>query len=226
MRIGSAQQIAGLPAMEVRHLVRRIGNQAVALSFVADALDVSEEEAKSMLRRLRDDGYVEPRRYGDTEYWGLTVEGRALAMATAAKPIKRSTADKVLREFMERVQQVNRDEHFLYHVAKVVVFGSYLSSKPELGDVDLAVELRPKHADRDRQSELENERINAAMANGRRFGTIVEQICWPQLEVRLFLKARKRSLSLHAMDDGVLKVAEHKVLYEETRGPTPRAPAK
>lgn len=222
MRIDSDQKIAGLPATQIRHLTRRIGGRAVFASFVADVLEISEKEATSVLCQLRDEGYVESERHGKTECWGLTVEGRALAMATAARPVKRSTAQRVLREFMARVHQVNRDDYHLYRVTKVVVFGSYLGSEPELGDLDLAIELQPKHFDRDQQLALERERTRTASENGRHFGNVIEQLFWPQQEVRQFLKARKRTISLHSTDDEILKSAPHEVLYEEPRGPKRR----
>ena len=48
--------------------------------------------------------------------------------ATSAKPVRRSTADRVLGEFLGRVEVVRDDSYYLVLVQEVVVFGSYLSS--------------------------------------------------------------------------------------------------
>ncbi len=69
------------------------------------------------------------------------MAGNALANATAAAPISRTDADRLLKEFLIRVGIVNGDKPWLYRVGKVVIFGSYLNSQDCVGDIDLAIRL-------------------------------------------------------------------------------------
>ena len=79
-----------------------------------------------------------------------------------------------MSEFLDRVRQVNSNSGFLYRVRKVVVFGSFLSDAPFVGDLDLAVDLCPKEKDSRKHSELIRARANEAARYGRRFRNYVE----------------------------------------------------
>jgi predicted nucleotidyltransferase len=118
--------------------------------------------------------------------------GSALSIALFSAPVYRRTAEKKLSEFMNRVHQVNMDSRFLYRVRKVVVFGSFLTGAPSVGDLDLAVELGQKEPDGKKHAEMVLARANEAARNGSRFHSFVEKICFAAEEVRLFLKSRSR----------------------------------
>src|ERR1700704_1962485 len=67
------------------------------------------------------------------------MQGAALAIAKAGPPIKRKTADRIVAEFLHCVEQVNASQIYAYRIARQVVFGGYLTDRPDLGDIDLAV---------------------------------------------------------------------------------------
>ena len=200
--------------MQARRLMRYLRGGAIGLELVAKALSVSLPEAEERVRLLLEEGYLEPCP-DEGQRYQITRKGSALAMATAARPVKRATAERILQEFLSRVHEVNNDDRFVYKVTKVIVFGSFLGSTPTLGDLDLAIELQPGHENHERQRELEQTRIRAARAKGRRFANFVDELYWPRQEVRLFLKGRSRTISLHFTSDGILKSARHEVLYEQ-----------
>lgn len=177
------------------------------------ALGVGPKEANAILRQLVTDGYVEPRESPRDALYENTVKGNALAMASAAPPVKRERTRQQLEAFIERVKEVNADNQFLYKIDTVVLFGSFLGDSATVNDVDLAIKLVPKITDRNKFHELLEQRIREALNDGGRFGNIVEQTAWPQTEVKRYLKARSRILSLHDLDDGVLKEAESEVIY-------------
>lgn len=135
------------------------------------------------------------------------------AQATAAAPLRRVTAERKLREFMARVEQVNRSEEFAYRVKRVVLFGSYLTDAERVNDIDLAVELVPRWDGFNVgiQYHKEQERLRLAPRHGTRNALAVEQ--WPWREVLLFLKARSRAFSLHDMRDPILYGIPRRVLY-------------
>jgi len=136
-------------------------------------------------------------------------------MASAAKAIHRKTADSILLKFMERVNEVNTNDTFAYRVEKVMVFGSYLSDKERLNDIDLAIKLVSKEKDQEKRRQRDQERIRIAQKAGRSFSNIVNEIFWPMTEVRLFLKNRSHSISLHDTEDPILKQTKYKVIYED-----------
>src|SRR3989442_8988969 len=93
-------------------------------------------------------GFVE--RLPDTRrevLYTRTLAGSTFAQASAARPLQRATADRKLAEFLDRARQVNGDDHYLYRVKKVLVFGSYLTQADRIGDIDVAVELAPRWQD-------------------------------------------------------------------------------
>ena len=120
--------------------------------------------------------------------------------ATAAKPISRGTAERVLREFVDRMNAVNAAKEYAFKVKSAVLFGSILSCADRLGDVDVAIDLRPRISDSARFRQQCDRRRILAEERGRAFPTVIEWATWPQKEVLLRLKARSRSLSLHEFD--------------------------
>jgi hypothetical protein len=85
-----------------------------------------------------------------------------------------------------------------------------------VSDVDVAVVLRPAHADRSAQEAAEEYSRHAAQEAGKQFGTFIERLFWPQVEVRQFLKDRKR-ISLHDLraDAPVVEGGTHAIVYVE-----------
>lgn len=86
------------------------------------------------------------------------------------------------------------------------VFGSYLTKKEKLGDLDIAVELKFRYPDEKgfaspRQKKLMDERIKLADLAERRFPNFLSRIYWPHEEVAKFLKGRSTGLSFTDTDD-------------------------
>jgi hypothetical protein len=131
--------------------------------------------------------------------WSLTDEGIRLRCATAAKPLHRATTECLLVKLLERIELLNADDRFLARVSRAIVFGSYLQSNERFGDVDVAIELVPRCGDFHRLRAANDERVREEQASGRRFSNLVEQLFWWQQEAMLFLRNRKRGLSLPAL---------------------------
>ena len=128
-------------------------------------------------------------------HYGTTIQGNALALAKAGKPVSRTSADRVLQEFLDRVKIVNQRSDLAYGVASVVVFGSYFTVRTTLNDLDIGVELTKKGENEATDEKLQEESMARAFANGRRFGNLVEELFWPRREVLLILKNRSRTIS-------------------------------
>jgi hypothetical protein len=113
--------------------------------------------------------------------------------ASGTGRITRKTAAEALQAFMARVNAVNETPRFLYTVNAVVVFGSYLKNVGELGDLDLAVQLKSRIADAEQRVTKE---LEHACSSGRSFSRFIDQLTWAHDEVMLALKARKRTISV------------------------------
>lgn len=156
MNIDPSEQLAGLPILEIRRLLRRLKqfHGILYLSYggyvrlVQEILDISPYQARQVGKALKQERYVERYRGLDNKtYWTTSLKGSALALASAARPLRRATAEKKLAEFLDRVRHVRDSPEFLYKVKKVVVFGSYLTSKERISDIDLGLSLSSKVQD-------------------------------------------------------------------------------
>jgi predicted nucleotidyltransferase len=67
-----------------------------------------------------------------------------LAKRNKGRKIHRTTADRLLADFLLRVKQVNRNEEFAFFVEEVRLFGSYLRGEEMGRDVDVAFSMMRK----------------------------------------------------------------------------------
>ncbi len=167
-------------------------------------------------------------------WWEITAAGQRLSSATAAKPIARGTGDKALREFMVRVEEVNRDARFLGRVNRVVLFGRMLRENVDrVSDVDLGVEVLPKIADREDFAARNARHIESLLRAGHAFRDPLDaQLHWRR-EVLQFLKGRSRVLSIanYAAEKSLIMNVPHCMLLGEEEHvpatpPEPFRPAK
>ena len=156
MYIDPNSTIAGQSAIKIRDFLRTCGHGFWSIHYLAHKLKVPQDDAEYTLRELDRDGYIEFDHLIDKiEYWHITDKGCRLSCASAAKPILRSTAERKVRELLERVKVINNDPQYLYKITKFIVFGSYLSHKERLNDVDFGVYLERKEKDNEKHDVLE-----------------------------------------------------------------------
>ncbi|OFX11212.1 MAG: hypothetical protein A2516_00085 [Alphaproteobacteria bacterium RIFOXYD12_FULL_60_8] len=216
MRVNLNERIAGQPVAKVRDLLKRGFGWSWDTSYVVKRLDVDRAGAKKVVAALRKRGYI--RKTASTssgeDLWDNTIQGNAFGNASAAKPLLRTSADQRLKEFLARIEDVAKNPQFLYRVSTAILFGSYLTLKDRINDIDLYLNLVPKEKDAEKRQRLEQRRTEEAVRQGRTFNTFIDQISWPQTDVLKFLKARSRSISLHT-DDRILKYGKSKVIYTD-----------
>ena len=216
MNIDPTQQIAGLPALEARKLLRALSS---GMSFskpeIAYRLSGADYDDSEILSKLLDEGLVEKIADGvsDGDRYGTTVLGNAVANASAARPVLRKTAEKALSGFLDRVAEVKSNPKWLCEISEVRLFGSMLTEKPRVSDVDLAFDLTRKSECIDDFDSLCDQRVADALRAGRRFASSLDQIFWPEQEVRLYLKSRSRILSFSPLTEPEKLDAPYKVIY-------------
>jgi hypothetical protein len=169
--LNAQAKVCGIPALVLRRLLRRTMHDFWTRKVLARELKISPERASRLISALRDHAYVEPVPNEPRGTWRNSTLGNAFANAIAARPVKRRVAERRLSECLNRVRHVNAKPAFLCRVTEVVVFGSYLSSKSKMGDVDLAIHVEPKPEYRDGWAERVLAHAAEAEARGRRFSS-------------------------------------------------------
>jgi predicted nucleotidyltransferase len=221
MKIEKGQMIAGQPVLKVRDFFKR--NERFGIETAAYFFNLSNKAAKTICLEFTELGYCErvpPKEmvpaYRKEIRYELLPLGRSLALARAVPPITRQKAERIVQEFMDRVEEINSNEKYVYKITKVLLFGSYIRpDATELNDVDIAVEIAPKYRDPDVLQKKNDAYIQAAIEGGRHFRDWLDQMFAPQTDVKTFLRNKSRYVSLHTTDDGVLKETETKQIYPQ-----------
>ncbi|WP_431954737.1 hypothetical protein [Nocardia lijiangensis] len=201
----------GNTMIEVRDAVARIAGRSLITrgGFVREFI---EHEYANRSRFLSDPGKVfdalvrhgylevraQPRFESDEAEYRLTLLGGAFKQASAARPLKRATAEKQFVAFLDRVRQINNDPYSVLTVEKVVLFGSMLDeSRDTVNDVDLAIRFRYH---RDRREEAE--RTGHLSYKDWTMRPIDPAGKYKfEHEVMVFLRNRSRALSIGRIDD-------------------------
>ena len=225
MRIDKADVIAGMPALEARGLIQKCVQfyNGFTVKCIARKLAVTNADADVLIMALECEGYVErcASRTNESK-WIATIAGCALAQSSAAKKIKRATADRHYNQFIERLHEVNASDKYLYQVTKSAVFGSYLTGVPTVSDIDIFIWLERKVKSMDKFSLLRSERTQELIDEGRVFSSYGEQIGWPELDVRKYLKNGSRVISIQSHSDGA-EDFDYQVIYDINDKVTPLA---
>jgi predicted nucleotidyltransferase len=198
VRIRRGDVIAGVDVLELRRYLKTRGDRVNYITAM-ETFSITKPSAEKFIAdlvRLELIRKCESQVEKNITYYETTIAGNALGIAKAGKPVSRKSTERILREFLNRVRSVNKHRQLAYVVESVVVFGSYLSGKKQLNDLDIAVELKAREADDATQEKLRKESLAKAFESGRRFGNIVEELYWPEREVILILKNRSRTISL------------------------------
>ena len=214
MKIDARADYCGVELLRIRDLLRS-STGSLNTSYIQKRLVVEASKAREILTALIDDGLVEEAQWPG--YYTLTLDGAQLANATAARKVKRATAEAAVRGLLARVETVNTSCEYLYRVRDIKVFGSFLGTEPYVSDVDLCVNLEPKY-DQEEMVILAREQIAAERRNGRRFRNLVHELGWPQYKVLGYLKSRSPVLSIELGDDPILERAYWEYLYQWSNG--------
>ena len=209
MRIESKQMIAGFPAVQIRRLMRETVGRSISLRCVREVLQCSESTAASVLVDLQREvllAQVE-------DHFEPSLKGSALAQATAARPLVRGTAERLVSGVVDRARLINADDDWAYRVAILVVFGSFVGGADRPNDVDVACGLKPRWKGIAQEDAEEWRRV----ARDRRFRNTWECVAWPKLEVLHFLKSRSPGLSVQELDGWILKRKKHSIVYRDSR---------
>jgi predicted nucleotidyltransferase len=201
MRITKEEIVAGHPALQVRGFLRRYRHGLFMLPAAESAMQLEPQRAAEFLNDMVMLGLIEHTKPLEVEpTFRVATRGHALANATGARPITRATGERVLRDFLDRVNAVNATNEYAFGIQSAVLFGSMLSYAGRLSDVDVAIDLQSRVTEPASFRQRCDLRRYAAQEQGRVFRTVFDWAMWPRSEIMLRLKARSCSLSLHEFD--------------------------
>lgn len=217
MYVDPKAEIGGVSAVLVRDFFRATEN-GWAFDYLIKQLRLDRSRAEMLTSELLRLGYIEeePDSLHGSRSYRETPLGRRFSLASAARPLTRTTAQKKLGEFLARVSSLNANDYYLYRVRKVYVFGSYLTERDRINDIDVAVELVDREGDPEKRWAGHQARSREAREKGRCFSNLTEELFWSRREVLLYLKNRSRAISLHTTDDRVLVQTDYRVIFEES----------
>jgi len=225
MNINPKETMFGLPILKVREVLRHALKERLwgdsskkVTGKVTQILKQPTTVAQELVNQLLNENYIfwEKEKFPDGVQYKLseTEKGRRFGIAKATTPLTRTKANELLQNLIERAKSINENPEFVFFVERIEVFGSYLTDKELLGDLDVGVKLDRRYNGR-LFTQHNQQRIEMAKSSGRSFNNSTDQLNWPYLEVILMLKARKRGLSIHDInEDEVFSVAETKVVYQ------------
>ncbi len=206
MRIERDQLIAGLPARDVRRFMRDAAGFIFRVRTVTEVLGCYELRALELLENLQNEGLIA----ATEDFWEATERGHALAMARAAPPLRRATAERLIEQVVERAREINLDDRLAYRVCWLALFGSSLAGVERPNDVDIASSLKARF-DGEEQRVLEDER---RVAKGG-FANSSEWAAWPKLEILKKLEAGSHRLSIQEFDSSALKQLHHRIIFTD-----------
>lgn len=213
MRISRNQKINNTPILKIRDFfksLQRYRTDTFTLDKVCDFFEIHNLEANNLLRELTEQGFIEK---SSSDCYKTTLKGEALRIARCVPPINRDKADKIVNDFMQRVEEINTSDYYLYRVSKILLFGSYIKEDAvDFGDIDVAFELERKTEDADEFDRLNKEFVEKAKDKGKSFSSFLEELFYSETVVISKLKNRNRYISLHR-DDDILKVTKTKQIY-------------
>jgi hypothetical protein len=125
MRVDPNSTVAGYPVLLVRQALRKLRQiDQWDASTLAVAAGLPAAAGLELAKALAAEGLI---RNVQKDAWTVCQDGMTLTAATAGKRLTRSTADRQLAAFMDRVARVNSDPYFLGRVTRVALFGSMLN---------------------------------------------------------------------------------------------------
>jgi hypothetical protein len=193
-RLPQTARVLGRPLRQVRSIIRLNNGGGFTLEEASGRVAGNDSY---FLRRLLADLVTDKWIVQDAaDHWVLTDKARELQTKSRGK-LSRGRADGLLAEFVHRVHTLNDSGDYAYKVDTVVVFGSYLSALPKIGDIDLAITLRPRKQFKAEQNALEED----ARARAPSGLNMVAHIYWPQTEVKRTLRAGSSFIELHDMSE-------------------------
>jgi DNA-binding MarR family transcriptional regulator len=195
MNVDLSKTIGGQPLLLIRDYFRK--HRPPNAETTARFFQLKKRNASALIDELCAAGLIErgPRAKRGNDYYVLTDLGRRLKETKALMRVPRAKAEAILELFKLKVAELNVRTDLIYYVDEVRAFGSYIENTPDLGDIDIAVSIKPRLA-------YQHNPVDASI---KRAGTLGKNLSWfdsmvfGALEVKQALQQTSRLISLHEM---------------------------
>lgn len=222
--------LLGLPVREAQRLLEQIGPASTTRKAFCDAVAHHAHRRKGPAARgpaleqaegfwdeaLKEGLLGSERDSGGIETFHLTTSGLAAANATIGSGYTRQAAEAAVAGFLERCAQLEDPASiYPYRVEGALAFGSYITGKERVVDVDIIVQLVPRHATPEERRAAELRYIEDWEAKGHHVPWNAE-FGWVQEQTLVFLRNRSRILSFVAFTDAHVALARrgpHDTIY-------------
>lgn len=212
MKVDKHTTIGNIPIKGIRDFFIRYRTPAkFSLVTVEQYFKISNKSARDLCKELIKREFIEDDR---SDEYVVTEKGNALAQTKFVKRMNTEKADLVFQKFIDRVEEVNSDDTFLYCVKQLFLFGSYLDrSSDDFGNLDIAFVLERKIKDDNDFMVARQKLVRDACENGKVFSSVVEEVCYAETIVLKHLKSRSPYISLHRLSDVIELGAPYKQIY-------------
>jgi hypothetical protein len=143
-------------------------------------------------------------------FYEVTDEGSRVGHTVWSKRLPRAKAEQMVKEMIERADEINANPELLAWVNRIRAFGSYITDAADLGDIDLVIDTERRTPDGESFVKASQKRARASGKSMQWFETLV----YGDTEVRRLLRARNRYLSFHGESDLEKFSIEGRVIYE------------
>src|SRR5262249_15110402 len=131
-------RIAGRPLADIRAILRCDTGEGISLDDARKVLHREDRDTvEQLLGNLVSEGFVVEEK---ENLWRCTSKGRDLQWVSRSR-LSRAKAEQLVATVVTRAEQINSDDTYALCVSAIVAFGSFITDKPMIGDVDLALEL-------------------------------------------------------------------------------------
>ena len=216
MQIDKNHLICNIPIIKIRSFLRE-HRRGFIVNALKEYFNLSTKEANTLIKILLEENYIakceEKSPFFKIDYF-IDDKGFMLCAAHFIPPINRAKADIIYADFLQRVEEINKNETYLCYIEKLYLYGSYLEkTKDTFGDIDIAYTIKRKEQDFDKYEKLRRMYIHEKEKSGKRFYTFDEELQFPEREILLKMKNKCRYISLQPYDKDLFKLFNHKVIY-------------
>lgn len=132
--------------------------------------------------------------------------------AAKGKPqVRRERADKLIQQMIAAAEAINADPAMMHRVTVLAVFGSYLTDKAVLGDLDMAYGFKalwtPETYDERRKGLVAVYPFPKSVASD-----FAQRLFWPERLMRRRLKVG-RGISLHDFSELALLGCPYRIIF-------------
>ncbi len=200
--IDKGSKILGYSIVGVRDFIRYFVTTSVPKSVLKKLNINSEKEFNTLLNSLIENDYIEVIKHkhnGKTyKSYEATDKGLELCRAKCVKRMTRDKADEVLSGIMKRVVEVNENPYYLYKITNFVLFGSFITDKESLGDIDISFDLEFKDTSVSKEN-YEELMINKRRAHENNCVDLLSSLVYGKSEVEKFIKNKSPRIHIVPM---------------------------